>query len=90
MEPGPEKPAEPAKKTVLPPTNPKRQPNRRLYIEILRRMTPEQRLLKAFELSAMMRQVFEEGLRERFPDLPEDEFQQLLRRRLDKCHNRNY
>lgn len=90
MEPGPEKPIEPAKETPLPSSNPKRQPNRRLYIEILRRMTPEQRLLKAFELSAMARQAFEEGLRQRFPDLPEEEFQTLLRRRLDKCRNRNY
>jgi hypothetical protein len=87
MEPGPEKPAAPE---AAPLPNPKRQPNRRLYLQILRQMTPEQRLLKAFELSAMARQAFEEGLRERFPDLPEAEFQQLLRRRLDKCHNRNY
>jgi hypothetical protein len=33
----------------------KAQPNRRIYIETLRRMTPEQRLAKAFELSDMTR-----------------------------------
>lgn len=31
--------------------DPKPRPNHRRYIEILRRMTPEQRLAKAFELS---------------------------------------
>ena len=41
----------------------------RVYIETLRRMTPEQRLLKAFELSEMARAVFRDGLRNRFPDL---------------------
>ncbi len=70
--------------------NPKPRPNYRLYVEALRRMTPEQKLLKAFELSALTRQAFEEGLRARFPDMPEAEFRQLLRERLDKCHNRNY
>ncbi len=68
----------------------KPRPNHRLYIESLRRMTSEQRLMKAFELTAMARQVFEEGLRARFPDMPEDEFHQLLLRRLEKCHNRNW
>ena len=70
--------------------DPKPRPNRRLYIEILRRMTPEERLLKAFELSDFTRRLFAEGLRERFPNMPEDEFQRLLRQRLDRCHNRNY
>jgi len=70
--------------------DPKPRPNHRLYIETLRRMTPEQRLLKAFELTALSRQLFAEGLRRRFPDLPEAEFSELLRDRLAKCHNRNY
>ena len=71
-------------------SNPKPRPNRRLYIEILRRMTPEQRLLKAFELSDLARRAFEEGLRRLHPDLPESQFRQLVRDRLDKCRNRNY
>jgi hypothetical protein len=70
--------------------NPKPRPNHRLYIEILRRMTPEQRLAKAFELSALAKRAFIDGLRRRFPDLPEDEFKKLLLARLEKCHNRNY
>jgi hypothetical protein len=70
--------------------DPKPRPNHRLYIEVLRRMTPEQRLAKAFELSALAKRAFIEGLRQRFPDLPEDEFKKLLLARLEKCHNRNY
>ena len=31
--------------------DPKPRPNHRLYLEALRRLTPEQRLLKAFELT---------------------------------------
>ena len=62
----------------------------RAYIETLRRMTPEQPLLKAFELSEMARTVFREGLRNRFPDLDAQELQKLYLERLEKCHNRNW
>ncbi len=70
--------------------NPKPRPNHLAYLAALRRMTPEQRLLKAFELSQFSKQLFLDGLRERFPHLPEAELQQLFLRRLEKCHNRNY
>ena len=72
------------------PKDPKQRPNHKLYLQVLRRMTPEQRLAKVFELSEFSRQLFIHGLRRRFPDLPEAEFKELLLRRLDKCHNRNY
>jgi hypothetical protein len=68
----------------------KLRPNHRFYISILRKMTPEQRLLKAFELSDFAKQLFVEGLHKRFPGLSQSEFSQLLRSRLEKCHNRNY
>lgn len=70
--------------------DPKPRPNHRRYIEILRRMTPEQRLAKAFELTEMARAAFRQGLRRRFPDLSEQELQKLYRERLDKCRNLNY
>ncbi|MBT3604725.1 MAG: hypothetical protein HOE48_15610 [Candidatus Latescibacteria bacterium] len=70
--------------------NPKPHPNRKRYIEILRNMSPEQRLLKALELSATTKQLFVQGLRKRFPDISEEEFQKILRQRLNKCHNKNY
>ena len=53
-------------------------------------MTPQQRIDKAFELSALSKQIFMEGLRERFPDADETEFHEIMLRRLEKCHNRNY
>ncbi len=65
-------------------------PNHDLYLRVLRAMTPEQRLLKAFELSALTKALFREGLRKRFPDLPEGEFHKLYLKRLALCHNRKY
>jgi len=70
--------------------DPKPRPNHRRYIQVLRAMTPEQRLLKAFELSAFAKALFIQGLRQRFPDVTEEEFRRILLARLEKCHNRNY
>lgn len=61
-----------------------------MYINILRQMTPAQRLEKAFELSEFSRGLFVEGLRKRFPDVTEDEFKNIVLKRLERCHNRNY
>ncbi|MBI1803822.1 MAG: hypothetical protein HYR77_05085 [Ignavibacteria bacterium] len=70
--------------------NAKPRPNHRIYIQILRRLSPEQRLLKSFELSDFVNQLFIHGLRKRHPDASPSEFHTLLLKRLDKCHNRNY
>ena len=70
--------------------DPKPRPNHKLYLDILRKMTPEQRLLKAIELSELAKQAARDGLRRRFPDLNEAEFHQLFLKQLEKCHNRNY
>ena len=68
----------------------KPRPNHHRYIEILRGMTPEQRLRKAFELHELGRELFREGLRRRHPELAPDELELLLRERLVRCHNRIY
>lgn len=68
----------------------KPRPNHRLHLEALRRMSEEQRLLKTFELSEFTRQLFKEGLRERFPNKGEVELHDLFLKRLAKCHNQNY
>jgi hypothetical protein len=68
----------------------KPQPNHQIYLEVLRRMTPEQRLLKAFDLTAFCKAVFLEGLRKRFPDVTPTELHKIYLSRLEKCHNRNY
>jgi hypothetical protein len=70
--------------------NRKPRPNHDRYIQVLRSMRPAERLAKAFELSEFSKRVFVEGLRQRFPDLPESDFHQLVLDRLSKCHNRNY
>ena len=67
----------------------KARPNHRKYLAVLRRMMPGQRLAKAFELSDLTKDLFRQGLRERFPELPEDQFHPLYLERLALCHNRN-
>lgn len=68
----------------------KKRPNHKLYIQALRRMAPEAKLLKSFELSQFSRDLFIHGLRKRFPHLSDSDFKKLYLERLDKCHNRNY
>jgi hypothetical protein len=53
-------------------------------------MSPEQRLLKAFELSDFANELFAHGLRKCYPHLDERQFRQKLLERLEKCHNSNY
>ncbi|MCX6373456.1 MAG: hypothetical protein NTX16_10335 [Actinobacteria bacterium] len=68
--------------------DPKPRPNHQLYLEALRRLTPEQRLLKAFELTELSRELFRAGLRQRFPEAGEAELQHIYLERLERCHNR--
>jgi hypothetical protein len=70
--------------------NQKPQPNRDKYIEILRGMSPEQRLAKAFELSEFAKGLFLQGLRNLHPEATEEEVRKIYLARLAKCHNRNY
>jgi len=66
----------------------KARPNHRVYLRALRAMTPEQRLLKAFELTELSRALFREGLRARFPSMDEADLDRVFLERLEKCHNR--
>ena len=68
----------------------KPRPNHSRHLAVLRKMTPEQRIQKAFELSEFTRQLFYTGLRKRFPDVSEQELHRIALARLAKCHNRNY
>ncbi len=47
----------------------KPEPNRALYIEILRRQTPEQRLSKALELEQLVRELSRAGVKSRNPGM---------------------
>lgn len=55
----------------------KPRPNHQIYIGVLRARSGEDRLRKAFELSALARELFITGLRRRYPELPEGELRQL-------------
>jgi hypothetical protein len=70
--------------------DPKPRPNDEAYLQVLRAMTPEQRVKKAFEMSAFTKALFKDGLRRRFPELSEEQLHQLYLERLAKCHNSNY
>jgi hypothetical protein len=67
----------------------KPQPNRRIYIETLRRMTPEERLEKAFELSDMTHEALRVALRTRHPEASDAELYALYLERLERCRSRN-
>jgi hypothetical protein len=53
-------------------------------------MTPEQRLKKTFELSALTKNLFLHGLKKRFPEKNEAEIKIIYLERIAQCHNRNY
>jgi hypothetical protein len=53
-------------------------------------MSSEERLRKCFDLSQFSKELFLQGLRRRFGDLPEEKVREIYLMRLDKCHNRNY
>ena len=68
----------------------KQNPNHKIYLQTLRRMTPEQRHQKAFELSSLTKNLFLHGLKKRFPDKTEAEIKAIYLERIAKCYNRNY
>ena len=70
--------------------DPKPRPNQEIYLETLRRMTPEQRLLKAFELSELSHELLRAGIRQRYPDAGPDEVQRLYLKQLSRCQNRAF
>jgi hypothetical protein len=62
----------------------------REFLLSLARMTPDQRLAKAFELSAMTKSDLKQALRARFPEKSDAELHKLFLERLERCRNRNY
>jgi hypothetical protein len=71
----------------MPPIDIKPRPNHQRYLEILRSMTPEQRLRKAWELTETTRMLFRAGLGHRFPQLTEEELNELYVKELHRCRN---
>jgi len=65
-------------------------PNHAVYIQTLRNMSAENRLLKAIELTQLTKQLFLHGLKKRFPDDSQKEIKRKLLKHLKRCWNRNY
>jgi len=60
------------------------------YIKIIRKLTPEKKLKKCFALNEFTKALFLIGLRNRFPNLSEEEIKKIYLKRITKCHNLNY
>jgi len=68
----------------------KPKPNRALYLQTLRRMTPAQRLAKTIELSDLAKRMLLHAVRKRFPDADEQRVREIYLKRLARCHNRSW
>ena len=68
----------------------KPRPNHQRTLQILRSMTPQQKLAEVFKLNERTIQLFRIGLRRRFPDLDDAAFEKLYLQMRARCHNRNY
>ena len=77
--------AEPAVTTMRKP-----RPNHQQTLQILRSMTPSQKLAEVFKLNERTIRLFRIGLRRRFPDLDDAAFEKLYLKMRARCHDRNY
>lgn len=68
----------------------KKGPDHKEYIKMMRKVSPEDRLKKSFELTELTKNLFMAGLKNRFPDLPDEELKKIYLKRISKCHNLNY
>lgn len=68
----------------------KPRPNHKIYLETLRKMSAEQKLMKVFELSSLSKNLFKEGLKKTYGNLTNEQFNKLFISRIKKCYNRNY
>ena len=60
------------------------------YIKILKKMKPQARLQKAFELSDLTKNLFITGLKMRYPDYSEEDIKDLYIEKIYKCHSSDY
>lgn len=65
------------------------EPNRKQYIEILQKMTGEERMRIGFELFEMAKCIMIEGMKAPNPGIKLEEIQQEVVRRMMRCHKRN-
>ena len=77
-----------AAEEALPTRKPR--PNHQRTLQILRAMTPQQKLAQVFKLNERTLKLFRIGLRRRFPDLDDAAFEKVYLQMRERCHNRNY
>jgi len=65
-------------------------PNKQRYYAILRDMSPQEKLLKSFELTELARAANRAGVRNYNQHLSEHELEQLLSERQRACRNQTY
>ena len=68
----------------------KPRPNHQRTLQILRGMTPQEKLAQVFKLNERTLELMRIGLRQRHPDLDEAAFEKLYLRLRMRCHNQNY
>ncbi len=68
----------------------KPRPNHQRRLQILRFLTPQQKLAQVFQLNERALKLFRIGLRRRFPNLDDAAFEKLYLQMRQRCHNRNY
>jgi len=73
-----------ANKSSLPRLKDKLQ--RREYLDILRKMTGEQRLVLGFELHDLALRLMQDGIRDRHPEYDARQIQQETTKRLLRCN----
>jgi hypothetical protein len=61
-----------------------------VYIQILRRMSPDAKLRKMFELNELAARLFLSGLSDRYPYATEEETRRVYLERISRCYNSNY
>jgi len=68
----------------------KTHPNKQRYHEILKGMTPQEKVEKVIELSNLANAAFLAGLRNRYPQLSDNELKELYLEKRRTWHNQNY
>ena len=68
----------------------KPRPNHQRTLRILRSMSPQQKMAQVFKLNDRTLKLFRVGLRRRFPELNDAEFEKVYLQMRERCHNRIY
>jgi uncharacterized protein (DUF433 family) len=68
----------------------KPRPTHQRTLQILRGMSPREKLAQVFKLNERTLKLMRIGLRRRFPDLDDAAFEKVYLQMRARCHNRNY